>query len=93
MTAEDGSASVAANAPDHENTGTAGKKEMQGAASERVSEEKPIAVSGASRHTVMTDAESGKQYKLVRCESTAWSVRRWWMYGLPLRICCGTIIP
>ena len=67
ITAEDGPTSVAANAPGHENTGTAGKKEMQGAASERVSEEKPIAVSGVSRHTVMTDAESGKQYKLVRC--------------------------
>ena len=29
--------------------------------------EQPGAASGASRHTIMTDSESGKQYKLVRC--------------------------
>ena len=76
MTAEEGMEAVTAeNAPEavtaktleQKDTGIVEKKEMQGSASERVSEEKPIAVSGASRHTVMTDAESGKQYKLVRC--------------------------
>ena len=61
MTAEDGSASVAANAPDHENTATGEKKEAPASIS-GASE-----VSGTAKHTIMTDAESGKQYKLVRC--------------------------
>lgn len=42
-------------ASDSETAGHAEKKEQPGVES------------GASRHTIMTDSESGKQYKLVRC--------------------------
>ena len=42
-------------ASDSETAGPAEKKEQPGVES------------GASRHTIMTDSESGKQYKLVRC--------------------------
>ena len=42
-------------ASDSETSGPAEKKEQPGVES------------GASRHTIMTDSESGKQYKLVRC--------------------------
>lgn len=42
-------------ASDSETAGPAEKKEQPGVES------------GASRHTIMTDPESGKQYKLVRC--------------------------
>ena len=38
--------------------------EMAGPAEKK---EQPGATSGVSRHTIMTDPESGKQYKLVRC--------------------------
>lgn len=75
MTAEEGSAAVTAKTSEQEDTGIVEKKEMQGSVSENrpetrlktVSKAASKAVSGASRHTVMTDAESGKQYKLVRC--------------------------
>ena len=75
MTAEEGPAAVTAKTSEQEDTGIVEKKEMQGSVSENrpetrlktVSKAASKAVSGASRHTVMTDAESGKQYKLVRC--------------------------
>lgn len=58
---EDILSAMAPNASDNEDTGTAEKKEAS--ASTLQSSE----ISGTVRHTIMTDPESGKQYKLVRC--------------------------
>ena len=58
---EESQAAIAPNTSDNENAGTGEKKEA------------PASISGASegsetaKHTIMTDSESGKQYKLVRC--------------------------
>lgn len=51
----------APNASDNEDTGTAEKKEALASALQSSE------VSESVRHTIMTDSESGKQYKLVRC--------------------------
>ena len=61
MISEAGPSGMAPKALDNGNTGTAGKKE------ERTSVLQSQEVSGVSRHTIMTDSESEKQYKLVRC--------------------------
>ena len=58
---EESQAAMAPNTSDNENAGTGEKKEAPASIS-GVSED-----SGTVRHTIMTDAESGKQYKLVRC--------------------------
>ena len=58
---EESQAAMAPNTSDNENAGTGEKKEDPASIS-GVSEE-----SGSGRDTIMTDAESGKQYKLVRC--------------------------
>lgn len=58
---EESQAAMAPNTSDNENAGTGEKKEVPASIS-GVSED-----SGTVRHTIMTDAESGKQYKLVRC--------------------------
>lgn len=61
VVSEESPAAMAPSASDNENAGTGEKKEA------------PESISGASegsgtaKHTIMTDAESGKQYKLVRC--------------------------
>ena len=58
---EESQAAMAPNTSDNEETVTGEKKEA------------PASISGASegsetaKHTIMTDSESGKQYKLVRC--------------------------
>lgn len=61
MISEAGPSDMAPKALDNGDTGTAGKKE------ERTSVLQSQEVSGVSRHTIMTDSESEKQYKLVRC--------------------------
>ena len=61
VVSEESPAAMAPSASDNENAGTGEKKEA------------PESISGASegsgtaKHTIMTDSESGKQYKLVRC--------------------------
>lgn len=61
VVSEESQAAMAPSASDNENAGTGEKKEA------------PESISGASegsgtaKHTIMTDSESGKQYKLVRC--------------------------
>ena len=61
MISEESQAAMAPNTSDNEETVTGEKKEA------------PASISGASegsetaKHTIMTDSESGKQYKLVRC--------------------------
>lgn len=58
---EEGPSAMAPNASDNEDIGTDEKKEASASALQS------SVISGAARHTIMTDSESGKQYKLVRC--------------------------
>ena len=74
---EEGPSAMAPNASDNEDIGTDEKKEASASALQS------SVISGAARHTIMTDSAA----------STVWSVRPWWMSERPSRICCGMIIP